>query len=129
MIEAKDTDNDLWATLDPFGFGEESVVRKSRPVWPEAATTMNIDVAVNSDSSVWVIHDKHFPDYIEWVEFDMESRVMTFVTAGGKIQNLGLTIHPPMDGYVARAKQVALVLFKDKEIRDFGIVPIAVRRK
>lgn len=97
------------------------------PVWPAASNGMTLDIAVNPDSSIWIIHDRHFPDYLEWVEFDTKSRQITFVTAGGKIQNLGITIHPPMDAYVARATEVCVVLMRDKQIRDMGLLPLTVR--
>lgn len=112
---------------EDFVFEDRAELAK-RPLWPDAAATMNIDVVVNKDSSIWVFHDQHFPEYLEWVEFDEERREMTFVTAKGKIQNLGLTLHPPMDRYVAQAKQVCVVLVKDNEFRDVGMLPLAVRK-
>lgn len=110
-----------------FVFDEGTVPAADLPVHPPAASKMNIDVTVNDKSEVWVIHDQAFPDYLEWVEFDVESGVMTFVTPGGKIQDLGLTIHPPMSNYVARAKDVCAIWVQDKEICDINLVPLTVR--
>jgi hypothetical protein len=97
------------------------------PILPPAASKMKIDVAVNKDSRVWVIHDKPFPAYLEWVEFDVETGTMTFVTKGGRLQELGLKIHHPMDDYVAQANQVCVVWLEEGQIRDIGLVPMTVR--
>jgi len=97
------------------------------PVLPAAAPQMKIDVVVNADLKVWVIHDQPFPDVLEWVEFDVETGMMTFVTIAGKLQDLGMVIHPPMDQYVAQAKEVCLMMIRNKEIRDMGLVPLTVQ--
>lgn len=97
------------------------------PLWPAAAPQMKIDVVVNRDHKIWVIHDRPFPDYLEWVEFDAECGAMTFVTAQGKLQDLGMTIHPPMDKYVRAAKEVCVMMIRDKEVRDMGVVPLTVQ--
>lgn len=96
------------------------------PLWPDAATAVKFDVAVNDDGQIWVIHDQPFPDLIEWIEFDAEKGVMTFITPGGKLQNLGVTIHPPMTHAVAAARQVCLIMMMNGEIRDMGLVPLNV---
>ncbi len=98
------------------------------PVWPQsAAAQMKIDVAVNAEGGVLVLHDKPFPDYLEWIEFDAETGEMTFITAEGKLQDLGMLIHAPMSKHVARARQVCTVCIRDGDVRDLGIVPLLVR--
>lgn len=97
------------------------------PLWHDAAATMNIDVAVNDDGQVWVIHDKPFPSYLEWIEFDTDTRMMSFVTAQGKIQDLGMEIHAPMDEYLCEAKKVCVVMVRNNAVRDMGFVPLTVQ--
>lgn len=98
------------------------------PVWPKpAAALMKIDVAVNAEGGVLVLHDKAFPDYLEWIEFDADTGEMTFITAEGKLQDLGMIIHAPMSKHVARASQVCTVCIRNGEVRDLGIVPLLVR--
>lgn len=100
------------------------------PVWrTPAASQMKIDVAVDAEGRVLVVYDKHFPCYIEWIEFDVMTGQMDFITAGGKIQGLGMTIHAPMNKHVARALEVCLICIRHQEIRDMGIVPLVVRNK
>lgn len=98
------------------------------PVWPStAASAMKIEVVVNEDGMVWVLHDAPFPDYLEWIEFDSDIGLMTFVTAGGKIQGLGLTVHQPMRDYVAMADEVCMIMLREKEVRDMALVPLTVQ--
>ena len=97
------------------------------PVWPAATTKMQIDVTVNEESQVWILHDQPFPDLLEWVEFEVKTGIMTFVTKEGKLQDLGLTIHAPMKEYVAHARQAFLVMMRHNEVRDMGLVPLIVR--
>lgn len=100
------------------------------PVWPgSAASKMKIDVTVNAEGHVMVLHEKPFPDYLEWVEFDALTGEMTFITAEGKLQELGLVIHAPMSKFVARAHEVSTICIRDNEIRDMGVLPLTVRNK
>lgn len=100
------------------------------PVWPGSAVSkMKIDVAVNAEGKVLVLHDQAFPDYLEWIEFDALTGEMTFITADGKLQDLGMIIHPPMSQHVARAHQVCTICMRDNEVRDMGLVALTVRNK
>ncbi|HEY0900534.1 MAG TPA: hypothetical protein VGD95_00290 [Micavibrio sp.] len=97
------------------------------PLWvPDAAAQMKIDVTVNAEGHVMVLHDRPFPDYLEWIEFDADRGEMTFVTAEGKMQNLGMIIHAPMNRYVARARNICTVCIREGVVRDLGIVPLLV---
>lgn len=100
------------------------------PVWRgSAASKMKIDVAVNGEGKVVILHEQAFPAYLEWVEFDAATGEMTFVTAGGKVQDLGMIIHAPMNKHVARALEVCTVCVRNDEIRDMGMLPLIVRNK
>ena len=98
------------------------------PLWPKAADRMKIDVTVNADAQVWVLHDQPFPDYLEWIEFDVPTGTMTFITAGGKLQDLGLTIYSPMKELVARANDICTIYLRDGQIRDMGMVRLVIRK-
>lgn len=97
------------------------------PVWSKSINDqMKVDVAVSADGKVVVLHDRPFPDYLEWVEFDARSGEMTFVTAGGKLQDLGLMIYAPMNKYVSRAMDVCVICIRNHEVRDMGLLPLVV---
>jgi hypothetical protein len=99
------------------------------PVWTDATASMKVDVAINKDGLVWILHDRPFPDIVEWVEFDIDSKIMTFITYGGKLQNLGISIHPPMDEKIARARSVFVMQVQNGEIRDMGRLPLITQQK
>lgn len=97
------------------------------PIWPgTSANQMKIEVAVNAEGKVLVLHEKPFPDYLEWIEFDAKTGLMTFITAGGKLQELGLAIYEPMTKYVLKAKDVCVICVRSGEIRDMGLVPLTI---
>lgn len=100
------------------------------PVWRgSAASKMKIDVAVNAEGQVVVLHDQHFPDYLEWIEFDVTTGEMSFITAGGKIQDLGMIIHAPMNKFLAKALEVCTICVRGDNVRDMGFLPLIVRNK
>lgn len=99
------------------------------PVWPKAVDAMKIEVAVNAECQVWVLYDRPFPDFLDWIEFDVPTGAMTFITAGGKLQDLGITIHSPMKEFVAEARDVYTICLQGKKhIRDAGLVRLIVRK-
>ncbi len=100
------------------------------PIWPgSAAAKMKIDITVNAQGHVMVLHDEPFPDYLEWIEFDALTGEMTFITAEGKLQDLGMIIHQPMAKFVAMAVEVNTICIRNNEICDMGVLPMTVRNK
>lgn len=124
------TDTKKPAFFDLEGLGKTEAVSPDVPVWPgSAAAKMKIDVAVNPDGQVLVLHEQPFPDYLEWIEFDFDTGELTFITPGGKLHDLGMIIHPPMNKYVAAAKEVCTICIRNEEIRDMGLVPLVIHKK
>lgn len=124
------TDTKKAAFFDLEGFGKTETVSPDTPVWPgSAAAKMKIDVAVNPDGQVLVLHEQPFPDYLEWIEFDFDTGELTFITPGGKLHDLGMIIHAPMNKYVAAAKEVCTICIRNEEIRDMGLVPLVIHKK
>lgn len=107
--------------------GKVAALPDEAPLWPAATSEMKIDVAVNEDCKVWVIHNKPFPDYLEWVEFEPATGMMNFITAKGKIQDLGTAIYQPMAEYVAQAKEVCVMMVRNNEVRDMALVPLIIQ--
>lgn len=119
------------ATFDLADIGAgEKPLPDDIPLWPgSAAAKMKIDVVVNPEGKVLVLHEKPFPDYLDWIEFDLGTGEMTFITPGGKLHELGMIIHPPMDKYVALAKDVCTICVRENEIRDMGLVPLVIHKE
>lgn len=97
------------------------------PVHPVLTAKVNADLVVNKKSQVWLAYDQPFSDVVEWAEYDVDRAAITFVMRGGKVQDLGITIHKPMRKYLRLASKIDLMLVRNKKIEDFGRVPLLVR--
>lgn len=102
--------------------------RTDRPmIKASMAKTMNADLIINRHSQVWLAHDKPFPGVLQWVEYDVDLESLIFVLDDGKIQDFGMKVAPVMGRYLQQSKMIDTVLVVDKQIKDFGRVPILVR--
>lgn len=112
------------STFAEDGFGQPVI---HLPIHPSLASWMKVDLVINPDSKVWLLHDKRFPDIVMWAEYDVDSASLTLVMRDGKTQDLGMKIHPPMRKYLRAARQLFTVLLKDEKIADTYILPLLVR--
>jgi hypothetical protein len=97
------------------------------PVFRPLAATMNVDLVMNPDSKVWILHDKPFPDVLMWVEYDIDAATLTLVYRNGKIQELGMKIHAPMRKYLRSARQLFTMRLEGEQIADTYVRPLLVR--
>lgn len=97
------------------------------PVFRPLATTMNVDLVMNPDSKVWILHDKPFPDILMWVEYDIDAATLTLVYRNGKVQELGIKIHAPMRKYLRSARQLFTMRLEGEQIVDTYVRPLLVR--
>lgn len=97
------------------------------PVFKPLAATMNVDLVMNPDSKVWILHDKPFPDILMWVEYDIDVASLTLVYRNGKIQELGMKIHAPMRKYLRSARQLFTMRLEGEQIVDTYVRPLLVR--
>lgn len=105
----------------------DDVVADEIPVFRPLAATMNVDLVMNPDSKVWILHDKPFPDILMWVEYDIDAATLTLVYRNGKIQELGMKIHAPMRKYLRSARQLFTMRLEGEQIVDTYIRPLLVR--
>ncbi|GEM_PF-1072029 len=105
----------------------DDVVADEIPVFRPLAATMNVDLVMNPDSKVWILHDKPFPDILMWVEYDIDAATLTLVYRNGKIQDLGIKIHAPMRKYLRSARQLFTMRLEGEQIVDTYIRPLLVR--
>ena len=111
----------------PSSFAERQDAPEEIPVFKSLASTMNVDLLLNPDSKVWILHDKAFPDILMWVEYDVDSASLTLVYRNGKVQALGMKIHAPMRKYLRSARQVFTMRLENEKIVDTYILPLLVR--
>ncbi len=97
------------------------------PVLSSMAKTMDLQFVVNEKGEVLVLHNRPLPDFISWVEYDMDFDSLTFVTKGGKIFGLGYKIHEPFRPYLSKGKEINIVWMQDGGIADIAQVPLVVR--
>ena len=97
------------------------------PVFPPLATQMGISLILNPDSKVWLVHERPFPDILMWAEYDIDTASLTLVFRGGRVQDIGMTIQPPMRKYLARSRQIYTMLLQGDKVADCYIMPLLVR--
>lgn len=97
------------------------------PIHRPMTARVNVDLLVNKDSEVWLLHDAPFPGIVQWAEYDVDMDSLCFVTEDGKTQDLGLRIQPAMRKYLRQGQKIDAVLIKDKKIHDFTRIPLLVR--
>ncbi len=107
---------------DPFGKPAADL-----PVYPTIASQMKVDLVLNPESKVWLLHDKRFQDVVMWAEYDVDSASLILVMRDGKTQDLGMKIHAPMRKYLRAARQLFTVLLENEKIADTYILPLLVR--
>ena len=97
------------------------------PVFPPLATQMGISLILNPESKVWLVHERPFPDILMWTEYDIDRSSLTLVFRGGKVQDIGMAIQPPMRKYLARSRQIYTMLLQGDKVADCYIMPLLVR--
>lgn len=86
------------------------------PVLPSIVSgDRDAELVVNADGLAMVLYNKPLLEPIEWVEYDVDLEILTFVTWGGKVQGLGMKVHKPFRRYLARAKEIVLIYMEDAE--------------
>lgn len=116
----------MTGTARVSSFVEDSTVDEI-PVFRPLAATMNVDLVMNPDSKVWILHDKPFPDILMWVEYDIDAATLTLVYRNGKVQELGIKIHAPMRKYLRSARQLFTMRLEGEQIADTYVRPLLVR--
>ena len=102
-------------------------VRLDQTVLPSLAETMNVTLVANSEAKLWLIHDRHFTDLVMWAEYDVDASSLTLILRNGRIQPLGITIHPPARKIMRQTRQLFTMLLKDEKVHDSYILPLLVR--
>lgn len=98
------------------------------PVRPPLSSQMHLELMVNDDSQVWLLHDKPFSGILKWVEYDEDTNLMTLVTEDGMSQNLGIVIPEKIGQLLLSSQQLtALLMNYEGQVGDFYIVPLMAR--
>lgn len=106
----------------------DRVLPEDYPVNEPLAEQKHIDVVAKKGGVVCAFHDKPFSEYLEWVEFDEDDGQLTFVTKGGRLNDLGIEILPLMAKLLSKADHIHAYLMEDGKIRDYAKVQLLIRR-
>jgi len=117
--------------IDPFAMptfqNAEGLGLSDAPVLTPLAQKMAVDLVINPDSKVWLLHDQRFQDIVMWAEYDVDSASLILVMRDGKMQDLGMKIHAPMRKYLRAARQLYTMRVDNGKIADTYILPLLVR--
>lgn len=97
------------------------------PILPPAASRMMVDIIINENSDVWILHDKSFTEVVKWAEYDLGDNKLVLVLLSGKMQELGIRIPNEMREYLRYGQKIFLVQMQNKKIADCGQIPLLVR--
>lgn len=98
------------------------------PVLPDLAGKMPVDLLVNENCDVYLLHGSVLAEPVKWAEYDIDDRRVTLVYLSGKQQGLGITVPDEMQDYMQDGKLLTLLHVQDDAIKDYGMVPLIVRR-
>ncbi len=121
-----DDDDDILAAKAKKSAGEETkyIIPENAPVLPSIISgDRDAELVVNVDSQAAILYNKPLPEEIEWVEYDIDLSMLTFVTAKGKVQGLGMKVHKPFRKYLSKADEIMLIYMQDSKI-PVSFVPV-----
>lgn len=98
------------------------------PILTPLADQMAVDLVVNEQGQVWVLHDKRFPDFLSGVEYHEDSNQLYFMTQKGDMIELGMKIPQTMCEPLMKADQICLLRMNGKAVEDMYILRLVVQR-
>lgn len=86
------------------------------------------ELLVNEEGQAMVLYDQPLPIFVDWVEYDVDLSLLTFVSFGGEIMGLGMKIHKPFRPCLSQSKQIMLIYMENGEqIGSFYNAKVIVR--
>ncbi len=113
--------------FDELETGIDAFSSIQQPVFPPLAEQMGISLILNPESKIWLVHEQAFPDILMWAEYDIDTASLSLVFREGRVQDIGMRIHPPMRKYLARSRQIFTMLLQGDKVADCYIMPLLVR--
>ncbi|MBL8637192.1 MAG: hypothetical protein JNN09_01675 [Alphaproteobacteria bacterium] len=89
------------------------VIPEGAPVLPSLASVCECEFVVKDDGLTAVFYSKPLAEEIEWVEYDEDLALLTFVTWSGKVMGLGMKIHEPFREDLKKAEDIMLIYMED----------------
>ncbi len=109
--------------------GKRYVISPDAPVLPSIVSgDRDAELVVNENGMAMVLYNKPLPEDIDWVEYDVELALLTFVTYDGKVMGLGMKIHKPFRPFLSKCKEIMLIYMENGEkVYSFYPAKVIVR--
>jgi hypothetical protein len=88
---------------------------------------MAIDVAINSEAKLCILHDRPFPAALDHIEFDHATGDLYFVGYDGSVRNLGMPAPQNCRARMARAQCAHMMMITEQ--KGFMVVPVLHRKQ
>lgn len=96
--------------------GKTYMIPPDAPVLPSIVSGgRDAELVVNENGMAMVLYNRPLPEDIDWVEYDVELALLTFVTYDGKVMGLGMKIHEPFREGLSKAEEITLVYMENGE--------------
>ena len=79
---------------------------------------MRCGVFVTEDSRVLIVHDRVLESEVQWVECDPEAGAFSLIYEDGRAQELGISMSPDMQGYLAYTTEIILSQLQDNQLKN-----------
>ena len=96
------------------------------PVLPNMTSWCKVDFVVNEKGDALVVFDQPMPELVDWVEFDADVHMVTFVTYTGKIFSLGAPLSRPFRDGLRKGLDVLLIQVEPDLKNQGGMLPVMV---
>lgn len=99
-------------------------IQPNAPVLPNMTAWCKVDFVVNDVGQAMVVYDQPMPEMVDWVEFDADVRMITFVTWSGKIFSLGAPLSKPFCDSLMKGLAVQLIEVTPDPKVSGGMLPV-----
>jgi len=89
---------------------------------------MAVDIAVNENSDVCVLHERSFPVPLDHIEYDDETGDLFFVDREGAVTHFGMAVPRQSRNRFSRARQALFLLVNgSRRVSGYNKVPVIQR--
>lgn len=125
MYQAQDIDV-LAPKIEPKFTMDHLPSVEDMPVLPGLRKLMDVDLAVNADGRVYIFYDGKIAEDTEYVLYSIDDASLHLVSANGRIQDIGMTVHKPMRKYMRGTDNIYIIEMKDSAVGNIINIPMII---
>ena len=106
-------------------------LKNSKRVEKKATTLsdlMKIALMIHEDGLIWVFHDKHLPDPLDWVDYDVDENKIYFIGKRGVPMDLGLKMKPDQVENLMACEYLMAAHVEKNDVQSLSLAPFVVRQ-